>query len=268
MLLPTLLFIVLSPGLLLTLPPVGSKIFMSCKTSLVAVLVHAAVFGLALYLLYGVTEGFAAPSINTLAAAATSAANALTNAQKALTAANTKKTAANANYARVKGAFGSNPASPQMVAATKAVNDANKGVETAQARVTAATATAAAANKAIAAAVGGAPAACPTPDCSPAVNSAMAQASAIFSTEKAQLQANADYAVQKVSKIMTEACDTEKAGLQAVIDKYSVTSNTGIPMTEPASAPAPAESYDEMELDLDLSQYGIVPGHGGPTSPN
>ena len=42
--LATLLFIVLSPGVLLTLPPVGSKIFMSGKTSLVAVLVHAAVF--------------------------------------------------------------------------------------------------------------------------------------------------------------------------------------------------------------------------------
>ncbi len=38
------LFILLSPGLLLTLPPVGKKVFMSCKTSTVAVLVHAAVF--------------------------------------------------------------------------------------------------------------------------------------------------------------------------------------------------------------------------------
>jgi len=237
---------------------------MSCKTSLVAVLVHAAVFGLALYLLYGVSEGFAAPSINTLAAAATSATNAVSNAQKALTAADTKKTAANANYAQVKAKFGSNPASSQMVAAAKAVSDASKGVETAQARLTAATAAAAAANKAIAAAVGGAPAACPTPDCSPAVNAATVQASAIFSAEKAQLQANADYAVQKVTKIMTEACDTEKAGLQAVIDKYSVTSNTGIPTAAPASAPAPADSYDEMELDLDLdlSQY-LIPGRSG-----
>ncbi len=48
-LLATILFIVLSPGVLLTLPPVkGSKIFMSGKTSLVAVLVHAAVFYVAL----------------------------------------------------------------------------------------------------------------------------------------------------------------------------------------------------------------------------
>lgn len=42
------LFILLSPGLLLTLPPVGKKVFMSCKTSMVAVLVHAVVFAVAL----------------------------------------------------------------------------------------------------------------------------------------------------------------------------------------------------------------------------
>ena len=42
--LATLLFIALSPGVLLTLPPVGNKIFMSGKTSLIAVLVHAVVF--------------------------------------------------------------------------------------------------------------------------------------------------------------------------------------------------------------------------------
>jgi hypothetical protein len=40
----TILFVVLSPGVLLTLPPVGSKIFMSQKTSLLAVAVHAIVF--------------------------------------------------------------------------------------------------------------------------------------------------------------------------------------------------------------------------------
>lgn len=42
--LATLLFIALSPGVLLTLPPIGNKIFMSGKTSLIAVLVHAVVF--------------------------------------------------------------------------------------------------------------------------------------------------------------------------------------------------------------------------------
>lgn len=39
-----LLFVILSPGVILTLPPVGSKIFFSGKTCITAVLVHAAVF--------------------------------------------------------------------------------------------------------------------------------------------------------------------------------------------------------------------------------
>jgi hypothetical protein len=51
MFLVILLFIILSPGVLLTLPPIGGKIFMSGKTSMTAVLVHAVVFGLALYLI-------------------------------------------------------------------------------------------------------------------------------------------------------------------------------------------------------------------------
>lgn len=56
-----LLFILLSPGFLLSIPAVGGKYLMTGKTSVTAVLVHAVVFGLALYLLktyYGV-EGFA-----------------------------------------------------------------------------------------------------------------------------------------------------------------------------------------------------------------
>ncbi len=48
MLTETLLFLLLSPGMLLTLPPVGKKVFASCKTSVAAVLVHAVVFGLLL----------------------------------------------------------------------------------------------------------------------------------------------------------------------------------------------------------------------------
>lgn len=44
MLAAVVLFILLSPGLLLTLPPVGKKVFMSGLTSKVAVLVHAIVF--------------------------------------------------------------------------------------------------------------------------------------------------------------------------------------------------------------------------------
>jgi hypothetical protein len=55
-----ILFFVLSPGVLLTLPPVGKKIWMSGQTSMVAAAVHAIVFAVVLYLLsqYGMIEGF------------------------------------------------------------------------------------------------------------------------------------------------------------------------------------------------------------------
>ena len=49
MLFLTFLFILLSPGFLLTIPPVGKKIFMSGQTSTSAVLVHAAIFTAVLY---------------------------------------------------------------------------------------------------------------------------------------------------------------------------------------------------------------------------
>jgi hypothetical protein len=58
----TLLFVLLSPGFLLTIPPIG-KLFMSGKTSVAAVLVHAVVFYLALKFsssipLVNMVEGF------------------------------------------------------------------------------------------------------------------------------------------------------------------------------------------------------------------
>lgn len=43
------LFCILSPGLFVTLPPVGNKIFMSGKTSVTAVLVHTVVFAVLVY---------------------------------------------------------------------------------------------------------------------------------------------------------------------------------------------------------------------------
>jgi len=55
------LFVLLSPGVLLTLPPVGGQVFMSGKTSLIAVLVHAVIFTLILTQLefeFDETEGF------------------------------------------------------------------------------------------------------------------------------------------------------------------------------------------------------------------
>lgn len=55
-----ILFFVLSPGVLLTLPPVGKKWWMSGQTSIMAAAVHAVVFAVVLYLLrsYGMIEGF------------------------------------------------------------------------------------------------------------------------------------------------------------------------------------------------------------------
>jgi hypothetical protein len=51
LLLTTALFVALSPGVLLTIPPGKGPLFVSGKTSLVAVFVHAVVFYLALYFL-------------------------------------------------------------------------------------------------------------------------------------------------------------------------------------------------------------------------
>ena len=54
-----ILFILLSPGILFTIPPV-KKIFMSGQTSNLAVLVHAFVFSVVLYAIktYNTKEGF------------------------------------------------------------------------------------------------------------------------------------------------------------------------------------------------------------------
>ena len=43
------LFLLLQPGLLLTIPPVGKKIFMSGKTSVTAIMVHALIFAAIIY---------------------------------------------------------------------------------------------------------------------------------------------------------------------------------------------------------------------------
>jgi hypothetical protein len=64
--LATLLFIVLSPGLLLTIPAVGKKMFMSGKTSIQSILVHALIFFVILYAIkyyYNYSEGFAITSM-------------------------------------------------------------------------------------------------------------------------------------------------------------------------------------------------------------
>lgn len=61
----TLLFILLSPGLLVTIPKVGKSMFRSGKTSTMAVLVHAIIFTVCLYAYknYVNTEGFQNSSV-------------------------------------------------------------------------------------------------------------------------------------------------------------------------------------------------------------
>jgi Protein of unknown function (DUF3339) len=68
--LKVLLFVLLSPGLIVTLPPVGTKIFFSGKTSVTAVLVHAAIFAVALHCIWKMQEGFVSPTYTGCATAA------------------------------------------------------------------------------------------------------------------------------------------------------------------------------------------------------
>jgi len=63
MLTEVILFILLSPGLFLTLPPVGKTIWMTCKTSVVSIVVHSLIFAVLLYYkrylpIIGTIEGF------------------------------------------------------------------------------------------------------------------------------------------------------------------------------------------------------------------
>ena len=94
--LATLLFVLLSPGLLLTLPAVGKSVFMSGKTSTVAVLVHALVFYLVLnfkeYIpIVNMIDGF--QDVQAATAAVTKAEADLAKAKADLAAATTAATA-------------------------------------------------------------------------------------------------------------------------------------------------------------------------------
>ena len=53
-----ILFFVLSPGVLLTIPPGSRGLFLSGQTSVLAALVHAVVFVAVAYLLSTAVEGF------------------------------------------------------------------------------------------------------------------------------------------------------------------------------------------------------------------
>lgn len=73
-----LLFFVLSPGVLLTLPPIAKKWWMTGQTSMMAAAVHAIVFAVVLYLLnsYGIVEGFTAKKASAKTAASENVLNA------------------------------------------------------------------------------------------------------------------------------------------------------------------------------------------------
>ena len=96
--LATLLFVLLPPGLLLTLPPVGKTVFASGKTSTVAILVHALVFYLVLnfkeYIpILNMVEGFQM-DVQTATMAVSKAETDLAKAKADLMAATAAKTAA------------------------------------------------------------------------------------------------------------------------------------------------------------------------------
>jgi hypothetical protein len=55
LLIPTFLFILLSPGMLITLPPQDNGLFLSNKTSRISVIVHAVIFILLLWIIHIIT---------------------------------------------------------------------------------------------------------------------------------------------------------------------------------------------------------------------
>jgi hypothetical protein len=62
-----LLFFVLSPGVLLTIPPGSRGLFLSGQTSVLAALIHAVVFVAVAHLLTTAVEGFmSGPNMNTM----------------------------------------------------------------------------------------------------------------------------------------------------------------------------------------------------------
>jgi hypothetical protein len=306
MILEIVLFIVLSPGLLITIPRVGSKFFMSGKTDILAVIVHAAMFGLILYLLKRV-EGFVnAPSANlpALTSAATAANAAQSRAKATLDGANAKLTALKLGEARARTVFNNAEAlsnktqdpnsgysqadisnamaarataKSNLVNASNAVSTQQSIVVTATSSLNAAVRSAKSANEALAAAKAtgtSCPACaaavpcpacpdCPPPDCSAwikqansceenrleavkleASTAARFQTSSAEATEcKTSLSAAKTAAITSADQIA--ACNTDKARLQTSLNNSSVTPNSGVPSSAPASTPASFDPDDE-----------------------
>jgi len=111
-----------------TLPPIGKKIFMSEKTGLLQVVVHALVFAVVLYALSSVSEGFqgkakaaAKPVVSPAVIAATSASStATTKASRAGAAANTSLAAAAKSRATAAATAAADAATAAAIAYTEA----------------------------------------------------------------------------------------------------------------------------------------------------
>lgn len=111
----------------MTLPPIGKKIFMSEKTGLLQVAVHALVFAVVLYALSRVTEGFQAkPAVSpATTVAATNTTTAAVKASKAGAAANTSLTAAAKSKTTAGATAAANAATAAAAAYTEAAAAAN-----------------------------------------------------------------------------------------------------------------------------------------------
>lgn len=113
-----ILFILLSPGFLLSIPPVAGRYFHTGKTCTTAVLIHAIIFGVVLYLLRNyypqvLAEGFASTtSAQPLAGLSLGGGAALTRNGLGARA----RAAAKANLGNLQGAVGTTAAAKLRMA--------------------------------------------------------------------------------------------------------------------------------------------------------
>jgi hypothetical protein len=235
--LATILFVLLSPGLLLTLPPVGAKIFMSCKTSYAAIAVHAIVFGVALYLLSPyISEGFA-----TAKPAKTTAKTTPAPVASLLTQIASKVTMAAQNVEATTNAYNAEAAKKTPNATTLAALQAAK---------VAAIDVAKAANDALSAAEGIAPTTCDTTalnKCNAAlggrVNEVNECNAALLGQTNAVAKCNG--ALNGRVNDVNEA-QMSLAAIQQKLDECSISKNTNMPSSNTASAPAPADTLSTI----------------------
>ena len=230
--LATILFVLLSPGLLLTLPPVGAKIFMSCKTSYAAIAVHAIVFGVALYLLSPyISEGFATAKPAKTTAPAASLLSQITS----------KVTMAAQNVETTTNAYNAEAAKKAPNATTLAALKAAKAAAVDAAK---------AANDALSAAEGIAPTTCDTTalnKCNAAlggrVNEVNECNAALLGQTNAVAKCNG--ALNGRVNEVNEA-QMSLAAIQQKLDECSISKNTNMPSSNTESAPAPADTLSTI----------------------